>query len=143
MNIKKLLEKRDDEILNSVENILDENDKRKTIECLIDEIKNNRSLLDREKFKPGLKLIDKLKNILVQITDQNQTSNGVIKKTNDVGKNGWEGTKSEFAVFVNKEYLNNQKKYKSKRDASNKLFEKYEFSDKNWTKEKCYGMVRK
>lgn len=143
MNIKKLLEKRDDEILNSVENILDENDKRKTIECLIDEIKNNRSLLDREKFKPGLKLIDKLKNILVQITDKNQTSNGVIKKTTDAGKIVWEGTKSEFAVFVNEEYATNPKKYKSKRDVSNKLFEKYEFSDKNWTKAKCYDIVRK
>ncbi len=57
-------------------------------------------------------------------------------------KKKWKKNKSEFARFVNEEYERNNEDYKSLRDASNKLFDEYEFEDKNWTKEKCYDLVR-
>jgi hypothetical protein len=61
----------------------------------------------------------------------------------DKNKKQWAGTKSEFARLISKEYQNHQKYYSSERDATFKIFDKYEFNDKNWTKEKCYGLVRK
>lgn len=57
-------------------------------------------------------------------------------------KKKWNKNKSEFARFVNETYDKERNKYKSLRDANNKLFEEYEFEDKNWTKEKCYDLVR-
>jgi hypothetical protein len=59
-------------------------------------------------------------------------------------KKKWNQTKSEFARLVLNEYENDvNKKYTSKRDACFKLFEKYDFNDTNWTKERCYGLLRK
>ena len=55
----------------------------------------------------------------------------------------WRGTKGEFAVFVNEEYLDNQDRYGSLREAANYLFEKYRFKWGDWTKEMCYDYVRR
>jgi hypothetical protein len=55
----------------------------------------------------------------------------------------WEKSKSEFAIFIRDEYNKNQDKYKSLREATDKLFNNYEFDDSNWTPEKCYNLVRK
>ncbi|MHB8336120.1 MAG: hypothetical protein ACYDEE_01735 [Ignavibacteriaceae bacterium] len=55
----------------------------------------------------------------------------------------WRGTKGEFAVFVNEEYLDNQDRYGSLREAANYLFEKYRFKWGGWTKEMCYDLVRR
>lgn len=55
----------------------------------------------------------------------------------------WNGTKGEFASYVNDYYLDNQSKYNSLRDASNYLFEKYRFKWSDWTKEMCYDYVKK
>lgn len=60
-----------------------------------------------------------------------------------VKKLKWSGTKSEFARFIRDEYCKNQKQYKSLREASVKLFDKYDLDFENWDKEKCYGFVRK
>ncbi len=55
----------------------------------------------------------------------------------------WKGTKGEFAIFVNEQYLGNQDKYSSLREATNYLFEKYRFKWGGWTKEMCYDYVKK
>ncbi|MHB8580969.1 MAG: hypothetical protein ACYDA4_14090 [Ignavibacteriaceae bacterium] len=55
----------------------------------------------------------------------------------------WRGTKGEFAVFVNEQYLDNQDRYGSLREAANYLFEKYRFKWGGWTKEMCYDYVKK
>ncbi len=55
----------------------------------------------------------------------------------------WRGTKGEFAIFVNEEYLDNQDRYSSLREAANYLFEKYRFKWGGWTKEMCYDYVKK
>ena len=55
----------------------------------------------------------------------------------------WRGTKGEFAVFVNDQYLDNQDRYGSLREATNYLFEKYRFKWGGWTKEMCYDYVRR
>jgi hypothetical protein len=54
----------------------------------------------------------------------------------------WTGTKSEFARFVNEEYMGHRGGYKSLRNAAESLFDEYSFPFK-WTKEKCYGLVRR
>lgn len=68
-----------------------------------------------------------------------------MEKTDKSEKKQWNSNKSEFAKFVNEEYEkdNKHQKYSSLRDASNKLFGQYQFEDKNWTEEQCYGLVRK
>ena len=68
--------------------------------------------------------------------------NAIHKSTETKPKTLWKMTKSEFARFIQETYNANKKDYKSLRDANNKLFEEYEFEDKNWTKEKCYDLVR-
>ncbi|MHB1687818.1 MAG: hypothetical protein ACYCVH_10640 [Ignavibacteriaceae bacterium] len=55
----------------------------------------------------------------------------------------WRGTKGEFAVFVNEQYLDNQDRFSSLREATNYLFEKYRFKWGGWTKEMCYDYVKK
>lgn len=60
-----------------------------------------------------------------------------------VKKKKWNKNKSEFARLINEVYDKNKNNYKSLRDANNKLFDEYEFEDKNWTKEKCYELVKK
>ena len=55
----------------------------------------------------------------------------------------WKGTKGEFAVFVNDQYLDNQDRYGSLREAANYLFGKYRFKWGGWTKEMCYDYVKK
>lgn len=93
------------------------------------------------------KELEKYENIkLLSKTDEDEISGKDVKNIigdKNIVKEKWAGTKSEFAEKVKEEYENNPKKYKSKSDASNKMFEKYEFADKKWTKEKCYDMVRK
>lgn len=58
-------------------------------------------------------------------------------------KKVWKGTKGEFAIFVNEQYLDNKDKYSSLREATNYLFEKYRFKWGGWTKEMCYDYVRR
>ncbi|GEM_PF-4589000 len=55
----------------------------------------------------------------------------------------WKGTKSEFALFVGQQYEKNNAAYSSLRAASYELFSQHVFEDKNWTKEKCYDLVRR
>jgi DNA helicase IV len=61
----------------------------------------------------------------------------------------WGDTKSAFCRLVNGEYQKDLKnkiggrKYNNHRDAIYKLFPLYEFNDKKWTVEKCYGLSRK
>jgi hypothetical protein len=57
-------------------------------------------------------------------------------------KKEWTGTKSEFARFVNETYEKDKTGFKSRRKAAHELFEEYDFSDKSWTKERCYDLVR-
>jgi hypothetical protein len=54
----------------------------------------------------------------------------------------WTGTKSEFARYIRKEYETHQDEYRSLRDATFKIYDKYHFPFE-WTKEKCDGLVRK
>ena len=51
-------------------------------------------------------------------------------------------SKSEFAVFVNEEYLSRKREFKSLREATKNLYESFRF-DYDWTLEDCYGLVRK
>ncbi len=57
-------------------------------------------------------------------------------------KKHWSGTKSEFAVYVNEEYEDKRSNYKSLRETTKILYERYEF-DFEWNLEDCYGLVRK
>ena len=58
-------------------------------------------------------------------------------------KKSWNGTKTEFARFVQEIYEKNRGNYKSLKKASEVIFNEYIFEDKKWTKEKCYDLVRK
>jgi hypothetical protein len=59
------------------------------------------------------------------------------------GKKDWNGSKGDFANFVNDEYYSNQKKYASLKDATKQLFAQYYFQWKDWDVEQCYENVKK
>ena len=54
----------------------------------------------------------------------------------------WEGNKSEFCQHIADEYKKHPKRYKSKRDAAQKIFKQFRFS-KRWTWKKCYELLKK
>lgn len=67
-----------------------------------------------------------------------------IKNYDTSKRKEWNGTKSEFAEFVNKEYLDHKGKYPSLSAASEQLYNQYKFPYyPDWTKQNCYDLVRK
>ncbi|MBI9073395.1 MAG: hypothetical protein JEY94_17465 [Melioribacteraceae bacterium] len=83
-------------------------------------------------IKPELDL-----KIEIAKSNNGNGGNNIEKRTK------WTGTKSEFARFVRAEFEDNPDKYPSLKRASDDIFDEYKFQDKKWTKELCYGMVRK
>ena len=134
---------------------------RLTVDHLYEHVK--KKMLELEKLntivKNEIKYLDK-KRVIIQKLDVGELNgkNGESEKIKDfpdmdsdkVNKNKevdnrkvWKGTKGEFAIFVNEQYLGNQDKYSSLREATNYLFEKYRFKWGGWTKEMCYDYVKK
>lgn len=54
----------------------------------------------------------------------------------------WTGTKSEFCQHIRDEYSGHQKLYRNERDAAFKLFPAYQFSDRKWTRTRCYDLLK-
>ncbi len=75
MNPTELLKKKDDEIISSITEIKNENERKILLESLIEELKKDSSLLDRERFKPGPRLIEKLQKMLNEFKNENETDN--------------------------------------------------------------------
>ena len=75
MNPTELLKKKDDEIITFTTEIKNENERKTLLESLIDELKKDASLLDRERFKPGPRLIEKLQKMLNELKSENETNN--------------------------------------------------------------------
>ena len=55
----------------------------------------------------------------------------------------WLQSKAKFAEFVRDEYEKNQNKYKSLKDATEKIYAQYVFPNEEWTFKQCYDFVRK
>ena len=113
----------------------------------IDEIK-----LSSKKWKNEIKYLRKILNEKTISQKGNEIDKEIrkdieyknyIEQINSTTKTKWLKTKSEFANFVNEEYIENLNEYSSLQKATHILFNKHEFEDKKWTKEKCYDLVRK
>jgi hypothetical protein len=115
------------------------------LKCVRKEYRTNPPDLDPNYGKrPGLvKVLDEEIRYREELKNNPELSRTNFNETKSSKKKKWSLTKSEFARFVLDEYFINPKKFKSKRDACAKLFDKYEFSDMNWTKEQCYGLLQK
>lgn len=105
-------------------------DNNKSVKLFLDQIENELKTYKDEVVQAYL------------IKNTNLEKDEIDIKLEKKPKKNWKKNKSEFARFINEEYEKNNENYKSLRDASNKLFEEYKFDDKNWTKEKCYDLVR-
>ncbi len=105
-------------------------EKREYFNLVLKEWKTNRPRLDpngelvpsfEERIKEELKELDFLQ---------------------ESGKKDWNGTKGEFAEFVNTHYLQNQSEYPNLKAAAKKLFNDYYFKWNDWDEEKCYNYVK-
>ncbi len=52
----------------------------------------------------------------------------------------WKKSKQEFCHYVNDEYDKHKELHKNRRDAVNKIFERYSFDDKKWNGKRCYDL---
>lgn len=106
-------------------------DKREYFNLVLKEWKVNRPRLD-----PNGELVPSFEErIEVEIKD--------LDFLESTGKKDWNGSKGDFANFVNDEYYANPKKYANLKDATKKLFSQYYFQWDNWDVEQCYENVKK
>lgn len=62
--------------------------------------------------------------------------------TGKTRKKLWKGTKSEFCQHIRDEYTSNKQHYRSERNATVKIYARFRFSDKKWTMQKCYALLK-